>query len=89
VNHRRDNGHAALHVGALYNQKECLHVLILYAGANINLPNFRGKTALCIAAEQNHRLSAEYLVKAKANVNLQDVDGNTAMHLATAKGHVE
>ncbi|CAD7929858.1 unnamed protein product [Amoebophrya sp. A25] len=89
VNHRRENGHAPLHVAARYNTIECINVLLVYGKANINLPTSRGKTALHIAAEEGKLATVRFLVECNATLNSQDCEGNTPLHLAAAKHYHE
>ncbi|KAH8796840.1 ankyrin repeat-containing domain protein [Flagelloscypha sp. PMI_526] len=58
-------------------------------GANIDLQNEDGSSALMIAVQGSNMVIIHYLVKKNANMNLHDAHGNTALILATGQGKVE
>jgi serine/threonine-protein phosphatase 6 regulatory ankyrin repeat subunit B len=57
-------------------------------GANINMQDEDGRTALNIAAEKGNVGVMQLLVQEGANVNIQDKDGRTALNIAAEKGNV-
>jgi ankyrin repeat protein len=63
--------------------------LLLRAGANPNVPDEFGQTALFYAACKRHIGVVEELLKGKAKVDGWNVDGWTALMWAAENGHVE
>jgi uncharacterized protein len=58
--------------------KDCTKLLI-NGGANINLQDRDGNSALMIACRGGHADFVNLLIKNEANINLQDHDGNSAL----------
>ena len=56
-------------------------------GADINISDKDGNTALHTAAQQKHWDVVKYLVKLGADVNIYDKYGNTALHTASQQKH--
>ena len=54
-------------------------------GAEINLQNSDGGTALMLAASNGHERVVELLLRHGAEINLQNSDGGTALMLAAGK----
>jgi ankyrin repeat protein len=63
--------------------------LLLERGAETDLADNRGRTALMIAAELGHDQAVGALLEAGARIDLQDKDGKTARDLAEAAGWAE
>jgi ankyrin repeat protein len=63
--------------------------LLLKAGANVNLKNNYGGTALIHASNKGHDKVVNLLLKAGADANLHDKSGWTARIYASDKGHTE
>ena len=59
------------------------------AGADLNLANNNGLTALMLAAGHGHVEVVRVLLEAGADVNLASNNGSTASMLAAGQGHVE
>ena len=74
-------GTTALHIAALYGDKELAELLIAN-GADVNAKNRVGLTPLHRAAENGHKEIAEQLIAKGADVNAKDDDGITALDLA-------
>jgi ankyrin repeat protein len=56
--------------------------LLITSGADVNQKNFRGTTALMIAAGDGEVSVVRYLLEKGADVNARDKDGNTALTYA-------
>ena len=63
--------------------------VILAAGADPNLPNAHGKSALHQAVETANKSVIMPLLAQGADVNLLDRDGKSALHIAVAKANEE
>lgn len=59
--------------------------LLIKSGANVNIANRSGCTALHVAAHKQPGRCAELLLAAGANPNLMDLYGDTALHDAIGK----
>lgn len=68
---------AAMNTNSLSTERT-LEILIKH-GADINLQNKEGLTALMYAVKFSYS-STEMLLKNHASVNIQDIEGNTALH---------
>jgi ankyrin repeat protein len=55
-------------------------------GADVNMQNFTGETALFIAAQRGLEDKVDYLLENGANVHVKNLDGATALHAAAATG---
>lgn len=58
-------------------------------GADVNIQNFAGETALFIAAQRGFLAKVDYLLENGANVHVKNLDGASALHVAAAGGHEE
>ena len=68
---------------------DCIPVLLLSAGANINVQNFNdGLTALIVAVRYGYEAGIKILLNAQALVDIQDRYGNMALHHAAMIGHL-
>ena len=58
-------------------------------GANLEVKDSDGRTALMSASEYNHKEVTEFLIENGADVNVKDKDGWTTLMWASCKGHKE
>ena len=63
--------------------------LLLEVGANPNLQDENGITALHYASERGHAKVTKFLLDSGADPNVQCRQRRTALHWASQKGHVE
>lgn len=70
---------------AANDDAKCVELLI-GNGANVNLRDKDGRTALMYAVQKGCDKAGELLLKNKANPNLQDKDGKTALMFAAEQG---
>ncbi len=63
--------------------------LILSKGANPDLVDKRGQTALMIAAEMGHLSIVEHLLGIGAMDDVRDIEGRTALDLAESENHAD
>lgn len=76
-----------LHYSASQGHHEIVSIL-LEAGVDINVRNYRGQTALMQACQHGHWEVVQTLVLSKANIHKVDcLNGGTALHLAALNGH--
>jgi hypothetical protein len=90
VNCADENGWTALHFAASANQHSIIQLLLMEAGADPEVPDTTGVTALMLAASRGFTLAVEQLlvVGQWQNVNSREkVLGLTALHLAAANDH--
>ena len=62
--------------------------ILISAGAQLDLQNKHGATALMLAAYYGHLSTASLLIEAGANITLQEHAGATALAWASANGHL-
>jgi len=80
-------GATPLHFAAYMNNKDVIEVLLLH-GAQVDITDSSGRTALHIAALEDGMVgAAEQLLAHKANVNAKDATGLTPLHVAAMRGH--
>ena len=60
---------------------------LLDRGADPDVQNFTGRTALFIAAEKGHSAHIRTLIDAGADVNIRNRNGDTVLKVAYAEGH--
>lgn len=63
--------------------------VILSHGANINILNRSGRSALHVASENGDEENVNVLIENGANLNIRDKFGLTAMHLAATNGQIQ
>jgi ankyrin repeat protein len=83
INHQDKNGDTPLSLGLILNKPHEVITGLLTAGANPNLPDQHGKTAICYAKDKQ---TIELLVKHKADINYQDKNGYTPLISALSAG---
>lgn len=62
---------------------------MLATGADVNVRDNRGRTALMYAVDKGYVLLVEPLLQAQADPNLRAPDGATALYIAVVHGHSE
>lgn len=83
INHQATNGQTAL-MRAAMGKNKTLKVL-LDAGADSDLQDVNGVSALMYAATTNNSKSLKVLLEAGVDPNLQNADGVSALYLAASK----
>lgn len=74
---------------AARNGKYDIVLLLLNAGADINLTNFESETALHIAVKRNHVDIVKLLLEKGARTDLRNTDGKTPVDIAREKENQE
>ncbi|MBQ0167816.1 MAG: ankyrin repeat domain-containing protein [Treponema sp.] len=85
VNSVDENGNTALHAAARVNDYDLITFLI-YNGAQTELKNYDGDTALHIAIKNKAVRSAEILSSYNGNIFAKDGNGMTALEMGLAAG---
>lgn len=80
--------HTLLMCAAAHGSIDCAKHL-LDKGANVNLKNFAGYTALHWAAYTGRTETLELLVSKGADVEARTEDGKTPLHIAALRGHLD
>ena len=80
--------HSLLMSACAHGADDCAKYLI-ECGADVNLKNFAGFTALHWAAFTNRVESLDTLLKHGADIEERTADGKTALHIAAYKGNRE
>ena len=80
--------HTLLMCSAAHGSIDCAKYL-LDKGANVNLKNFSGFTALHWAAFTGRTETLELLIEKGAEVESKTEDGRTPLHIASLRGHLE
>jgi ankyrin repeat protein len=89
INNFDDNGMSPLMNACAFGQIEAIKN-ILKAGADVNLPNKYGYTALFIAVERGFALTVETLIDMGANIHwVDEKTGKSAILIAVAGGFAE
>jgi ankyrin repeat protein len=88
LNIQNANGKTALHLGALYRNRDSIKILI-EAGCQLDLQDADGKTALHYLARWPAFDDIEMLIKAGCQLEVQDKDGRTALHDAAESERIE
>src|SRR5450432_292964 len=76
------NDFCALHFAAYMGITQLVHVVLDKWGADVDVENSEGATALQYAAVRGREAIVQQLLDYKADVNLQDEKGRTALHYA-------
>jgi MSHA biogenesis protein MshM len=85
----QSRGFTALEIAAGYGHNRLIKRLIVKSGASVNLKNFKGRTALMVAAEGGHTDTVDLLLSNGAKVNLKDKNGWTALMFAAYNNHLQ
>ena len=86
VNRKSSRGTAPLFSALTDSPKHLKLISLLSAkGANLNIRDNSGRTALMIACEQGYRRTAEILIKNGADSKIKDFSGKNAMDYAVKK----
>lgn len=63
--------------------------MLIQNGADVNVTNSMGETALKFAVANNNISAVKLLLAAKASIDPRDFNGETPLHAAAARGNVE
>lgn len=84
-----NNGWSPLIIGSFNTNQEIIEILI-NAGADVNLSNYKGTTPLMYAMSHyektGNRENFEFLIKKGAEINRKDIHGKTIQDYASEKG---
>ena len=58
------------------------------SGANVNIQDQSGKTALMIASKKGHKEFVKSLISNRAEIDIQDNEGSSALMIACIEGHI-
>ena len=83
------DGLAAVHCAASRGHKECLSILITLCGADVNMRDGNGCTALFYTVTLGYVECTELLLSSGADTNIRDRKGRTPSHCGAAKGQLE
>ncbi|KAL9629418.1 MAG: hypothetical protein Q9204_005283, partial [Flavoplaca sp. TL-2023a] len=85
---RQNNLETALHVASRQGNLAGIKILLEH-GANMELPDYGGKTALILAVENGYEDCVLTLLRNGANANAQDDFGKTALLIASFAGSLK
>ena len=74
---------------AAHNHKDKIVQVLVSNGANVNMQNNAGETALMLAAEEGDTKVVCILLDADADPNIRDRKGETALEKAEESGHYD
>jgi ankyrin repeat protein len=80
------SGARPIHSAVLSGKTDLIQLLINH-GADVNVTDAQGRTALEFAATQNDTNAAKLLLASKAAIETRDKDGNTPLYEAVDKGN--
>lgn len=86
---KNKQGFTALHYAALNNDLPMIKLLVRVGNMKVDLPGPDRKTALMIAAENNHINSVKLLIYYDAKVTKKDKFKRTPLLLAVRAGHIK
>ena len=85
---RHYDGHTMLSETVLHDGNVAIISMLVVAGADINIPNFYGNTALhIISGREASPVMVSVLLESGANINARDRDGDLPFHLAAVNGN--
>ena len=84
INAKDEDGNTPLHKAVKFGS---VTRLLLESGADIDIVNDYGETALALCAYNGHEQSLQLLLKSKADISVPDVKGLTPLHAAAKMGH--
>ena len=64
-------------------------VLLTDSGADVDLTDIWGRTALSLAAEEGHHDVVDHLIKQQANINTTDDDGESPLIIPAREEHLQ
>jgi serine/threonine-protein phosphatase 6 regulatory ankyrin repeat subunit B len=89
INAQCDSGLTALYIATLWSEDDVVKALIEH-GANVNVADDNGWTALRIAAHFGRLTTVQALLGApEININAQDSEGSTALYIAALNGNYD
>ncbi len=90
VNLRKKDGSTLLHISRLMRRGNAAIIdQLIQRGANIDLVNDKGRSALFVASQDGNIDAVHSLIQGGADVNLSDKLGLTPLHAACQRGLVE
>jgi len=78
----------ALSYASMYGHTKCVELLLSF-GADPNIVDMKGRSALHHSANNGHHHTCLILIKNGAMMFLGDLQGNTSLHLATLNNHYD
>ena len=82
INEQDYRGYTALMIASLHYDRQIIAELLVEAGANLDLKNQYGETALMLASFRNDAKITRLLVDNGANKDIKNNEGKTALAIA-------
>lgn len=93
VNARDDQGQTPMHAlsrNTLFHRSDSEARMLIEAGADLDLADYKGRTLLSLALNQTQcKSSIDTVLKLGANIAHRDVEGRSILHLAIHKGNTQ